>query len=245
MKNIFIKLSLVLFVLFSANEVYGRTQVVLEHIFDGYYYPFNFPLYQYQDDEKCFYPAISVADNNRISFITYNENYTIKDNYNVTFSIPSNYQPQAVGFSTSLKLADGTPFFIVTFVSQTIPQGSSNHCIAKMYDAKNGNYIADVGASSLGITPFTSIYLINGKPTILIMTTEYDNTTFKTSYKTYVYSLGAIESALIDIYEGENYQSPRPIMIYDMSGRIISQPVPGTPFIEVKSDGSSNVMMTK
>lgn len=237
MRKVLIFLSLFLFALPPINKLFAQSQIVLEHTFEGYYYPYNFPVYNEVNDEKCFYPAISQIDGNSVSFIIYNEDYTIKENYNVSFPIPQTYKPQAISFSNTLKLADGTPFFLVVFISEILSAGQENYAIAQMFNARTGNLLSNLGTSTLSITPYTVIYLINGKPTILMLSAEY-NADYGPSYRTFVYSLGTPETAIVNTYETDT-KPVQPIITFDIKGRMISQPIQGQSVIEVFSDGSS------
>ena len=219
------------------------SQIVLEHTFDGYYFPYNFPVYEDADTEPYFASPSITVNGNSITLISYNEDYTLRDYYHVTFDIPAGYKPSTITFSPSLKLTDGTPMFMVTFNSETISMGDKNYCIAKMYDARNGSLIEDIDTSSFSIMIFNTVYTINGKPSICVLNTSYDrNAEPVTSYTTKIYSLGTPVSSASQSISGERHPAA-PIMYYDINGNILSGPAVGTPYIRVNPDGSSNVYL--
>ena len=239
-----------LFILFCASfllvlRVFGASPVTLEHTFDGYYFPYNFPTYLNGDDDRYFYEPMISAEDGNISLKTYNEDYTLRDNYNVHFSIPINCEVYTISFSSSLQLADGTPFFIVIFKSTTIDYGKSNYMIGNLYDARNGAIICELGSSSGVIQILGSVYKINDKPSICVL---YNNVTpipnsygFSNSYLTKVYSLGNPPSGGTLNIEGNKISEP--IRTYDINGVLLREPIPGQPHIVVNSDGTSKVMI--
>ncbi|MDE5773028.1 MAG: hypothetical protein K2H86_01045 [Muribaculaceae bacterium] len=221
------------------------SQIVLEHTFDGNYFPYNFPVYEDADTEPYFAsPSINVTGNN-VTLISYNEDYTLRDYYHVTYDIPAGYKPSSIAFSPSLRLTDGTPMFMVTFKSETISLGDKNYCIAKMYDARNGSFIEDIDTSTFSITIFNAVYNINGKPSICVQNISYDRNSEPTTsytYTTKIFSLGTPVSSGAKSISGERH-TPAPIMYYDINGNILSGPAVGTPYIGVNPDGSSSVYL--
>ena len=235
------RVSLTILMLMLTIKAFSGSSVTLEHTFNGYYFPYNFPVYLSSDDDRYFYcPMISAYDGN-ISLKTYNEDYSLRDNYNVHFSIPTNYKVFSLSFSSQFQLSDGTPFFVVVFNSTSLTYGDSNYAIAKMYDARTGNLISDLGTASLVIQMIGGVYIINGKMSICMLYSEMSQSNIS-SYKTKIFSLGKAASNAIMYTESNNgYQEP--VYIYDMNGRLINQSLPGQPYIGIMPDGSSKVMI--
>ncbi len=244
MKRNFYTVFFILVALVFGTRISFATSLTLEHTFEGYYTPNNFPIYGSSDDDRYFYSPIIEANDGKISLKTYNENYTLRDNYEVTFEIPNGYTVQSVCFSSSLQLTDGTPFFMVTFVSESISMGDPLHCICKIYDARSGKVIGDLGSSTFSIMVLNTVFEINGKPSMVIIYTEYEKDTRRQYHVTRIYSLGSPISEVENVSEGDKRPS-EPIYIYDMNGRLLNQTIPGQPIISIFSDGSSKVRMSR
>lgn len=218
------------------------SQLILEHTFDGYYFPYNFPIYEDTDPTPYFASTSISVDGNTITLLSYNEDYTLRDNYHVSFDIPMGYKPSAIAFSPSLKMTDGTPMFAVSFTSESIPYGDKDYCIAKMYDARNGSLIDDLGSSTSSIMLLNAVYLINGKPSICVVYISYDRIESESSYITSIYSLGTPVTVVGESI-AEHRLSTAPIMYYDINGNILNGPADGIPYISVSPDGNSKVYM--
>lgn len=220
----------------------------MEHIFDGYYFPYNFPNYNYSEDEKYFYSPLISAENGNIQLLTYNEDYSVRERYDVCFSIPQGYKVQSLSFSSALQLADGTPFFIVVFTSTQTDYGKANYTIANMYDARNGSLIFNIGSASASIQLIGNVYKINSKPSICVLLSNATQIAgsygYQTSYITRVYSLGNPPADSINPLE-DSASTAEPIRTYDIKGRLISTPDSGQPYIGVMPDGSSQIRLAR
>lgn len=243
MKSLKFKFLFVLLLMMFSAQTYASPEITLEHTFDGYYYPWNFPLYLSEDDDKYFYSPMISADNGHISLKTYNEDYTLRENFEVYFSVPADYKVFSITFSGSLKFSDGTPFFIVVYNSTTITYGERNYCIVKLYDARNGNLLYDLGSSSASIQTIGGPYVINGKPSLCVLYSDATktNNTFVQNYTTKIFSVGEIVSSSVNSVD--SYKQVEPIRTYDINGRLLNNPVYGQPYIEVMSDGSAKVLI--
>jgi len=241
------RLSILILLTCLTVRTFAASPVTLEHTFDGCYIPYNFPTYLPSEDDRYFYCPLITADDGNISMKTYNEDYSLRDNYNVNLSIPINYKVYSVSFSSSFQLSDGTPFFIVVYTSTSIPYGESNYTIAKMYDARNGSPITDLGSSS-GTIQTGDVYLINGKISICMfyndVTQTSDSYSYSIPYLTKIFSLGKSSYNSVTSTENSN-RSSEPIFTYDMNGRLINQSYHGQPYIGVMQDGSSKIMINR
>lgn len=231
---------------FMVLKVSGASPITLEHTFDGDYYPRNFPTCGHVDDDRYFSSSRYIAKDGNISIKTYNEDYTIRDNYNVHISVPYSYEVYRIDFTPTMKLADGTPFFVVIFKSTTIDYGKSNYTICYLYNARTGAIICDLGSSTGIIDSSSYVYNINNKPSLCVIygdVTRIPNSYESiTSFKTKIYSLGSPPSGDAKNIEYNNNVS-EPIRTYNLNGVLINEPVPGSPCIIVNSDGTSNVVI--
>ena len=243
MKRLKFKFLLVLLLMMFSVQTYASPEITLEHTFDGYYSPWNFPMYQSADDDRYFLSPIISADNGHLSLKSYNEDYTLRDDYNVYFSAPANYKVLTISFRGDLKFSDGTPFFIVVYTSTTIPYGENNYCVAKLYDARNGSFLYDLGTSTISIPSIGGPYIINGKPSLCIVYVDakkVDNALVQ-KYTTKIFSIGEAVSSSVNSVD--SYKQVEPIRTYDINGRLLNNPVYGQPYIEVMSDGSAKVLI--
>lgn len=112
--------------------------LTLEHEFDGYYTPFNFMPYTETDDERYFYPMIHAIKGNEISLLTYNEDYSVKDEFNCVIPTIDGYTPNQISFSSSLKLTDGTPFYVVAYQKTGASLGSEAYTKSIAYNLNSG-----------------------------------------------------------------------------------------------------------
>lgn len=234
--------SVLLFIsILCAFSVKGEELVKLEHTFDGYYLPYNYSEYEYgdADDEFYFYSPTITPVGDSINLETYNEDYSLRDSYSVKFAVPSGYYSYSVTFSPSLKLTDGTPFFIVVFMSHE-PSGNNYYYKVHMFDANTGEMIADLGTNHGYINVQNIIYEINGKPSIVIVYYNFSGT--KTYYTTKIYSLGTPkeESDVANVIK----HKAQPLRTFDMNGREITNPTYGQPYIYQMEDGSAKLHMT-
>lgn len=222
-------------------KVFGVSPITLEHTFDGYYYPYNFQQYLASDDDRYFYSPIINPKGGRITLKTYNEDYSLRDNFDVSYSVPNGYEGATISFSSSYQLTDGTPFFIVTFNSQSIGIGNNGFSIANMYNARTGKLIAELGSASSSVSSIGTIYIINGKPSIVMIYIDYSRDSAQSTYTTKVFSLGTPDSSVHDIHSDN--RNVAPVYIYDMNGRLLNMPTDGMPYIGIMPDGTSKVMI--
>ena len=232
-------LSVIMMLALSAAT--GTETLKLEHEFDGYYFPYNFPLYLDADNDRYFYPMIISANKTTLSLKTYNEDYTTRDCYSVTFAVPDGYKTSSISYSSSLKLHDGTPFFIVTFQSTEVNIGESGYHTAAAFDCRTGRQLFDFESATGGIMCNTTIYLINGRPSIVVLYYDYNRNTNGTTYYTRIYSFG--EGNASATLQASDAPAAAPIITYDITGRIIENPMPGQIHINRYSDGTTKKMV--
>ncbi len=212
----------------------GQDLIKLEHTFDGYYSPFNFPFYTESDNDRYFTPSLTNLESNSVSLRSYNEDYSIRDEYSVTFDVPEGYMVQYGYFSPSMRMADGTMFFIVSFYNKnSIVIGQNDYCRAIAFNAADGKQIFELGSSSHRFGTSQYLYEINGKRSLLCYFYDYSNTTI-----TKVFSFGEATSGE-DTPEAAPRKLAEPIRTFDLNGRIIDAAIPGQPAIIQMSDGTA------
>lgn len=216
----------------------GQDLIKLEHTFDGYYSPFNFPFYTESDNDRFFMQSSPDINVNSVSLRSYNEDYSIRDDYSVTFAVPDGYQTTSVSFSPSMRMPDGTMFFIVNFNRQNSSTGNDNYCRAIAFDAADGKQIFDLGSSNSNIIALPYLYEINGKRSLVIQYLFLELNTLKISYITKVFSFGEATSGE-DTPEAAPRKLAEPIRTFDVNGRIIDTAIPGQPAIIQMSDGTA------
>ena len=205
----------------------------LEHTFDGYYSPWNMELFQ-EVNNKCFYEGIIQPNENSVKIKVYNEDYSIKDNINVSFNVPSGYKTSSCTYSPEFTLPDGNKFFIISFSRSDISDiGTPDYAIANAYDAKTGAFISTIASASGATLCTTSLFVINGKKSILVYENNIEN-----GYKTLVYSLGEAINYTPAV-PSESNMKPVPVITFDINGRIMDNPTPGVMTITKMSDGST------
>lgn len=218
---------------FSSYQIAkGENTLILEHTFPGYYYPHNFPIYSVDDEEKYFYPFFAPIDNRHIIATTYNEDYSVKDEIDVTLQVPEGTgSTYSIFYNPSLRFPDGRPFLIATF------QGWRTMA----FDAISGELVLDLGDSfsTTQIQPY--IYLINGKPS-LILVFIMGVTSGIINYETRIYSFSE-EINQSDIQS--NNITPRRIYCVDVNGRIINEPIANEFIIQVFNDGSTQKIINR
>ena len=214
--------------------------LTLEHEFEGYYSPLNFPVYTEADDDRYFYSPLISAEGNTLSLMTYNEDYSIRDDYQVTYAVPDGYKPGSVSFSPSMRINGEVPCFIVSFTATATNYGEPGYAKAQAFDARDGSLLFDLGTASQTINMMGPIYKINDKPSIVILYFDYhrEGTSAATTYRTRVYSLGESKTSS-DETAAAAARPAAPIRTYDLSGRLIEAPLPGQPHILLYGDGSA------
>lgn len=223
----------------SAPTAGALNTLHLEHSFNGYYFPYNFPVFQSADSEPYF------SDNNvqmdasgRISTVTYNEDYSVRERFDIQVDIPQGYKPASVAFNPYFKLDDGTTFFFASFQSTSLTLGDQGYQILNAYDAETGKLVESLFESTYGCTVFGSVFLINGKPSVILLFTEYDKITASTSYFTKVLSLGAKapeESSATAVVE----PSGAPVATFGINGLPTVVPQSGGVFIQQFENGTT------
>lgn len=228
-----------LFVCIFAIHTFAQVpKITLEHVFDGLYYPYNMGIYNpISDDDRYFYPPNLNINGSHIEGAIYNEDYSLRDRIDCIIDVPNGYKIGSVQFSGNMILPNGTKFFIVNFTKDGDAQmGDVDYAISKAYSYTQGKPLFDI-ASATYYTTFLSLYVINGKVSLIVYVCDYGGT-----YKTHVYSLGEAPSSSVMQIPQEGAK-PYPIRTYDMNGRLIDMDSKGIPIIIQYSDGSAVKMI--
>ena len=242
-----LKKIILMLIICSINSLATLAQetLILEHEFDGYYFPYNFKVYSESDDDRYFYPVLTEIEGNRISLLTYNEDYTIRDSFTITFPIPSGYKATQVSFSSSLKLGDGTPFCIVNYTKENAKYGSKDYAIAYAINTLNGNIIYKFPSCTGSVTINPTIFEINNKSSLVVTFMEYDwsdiTLSATTKYRSAIYSMAAkTPTRTKDIKD----TSPAlPIHTFNLDGIEVTYPQPGSIVIEQFPDGTTRKIL--
>lgn len=223
----------------AAHLLAQTSKPILEHIFDGYYYPYNMAIYNpSQEDDSYFYPELLNITDGHINAAIYNEDYTVRQSIDCTIDIPEGYKISSVEISGNMILPDGTEFFIVNFTKESWEQhGYADYSISKAYSCEAGNPLLFDIASATSSLSCLPMYVINGKVSLVVIARDYDNSTRQYSYKTYIFSLGECPSDSEQILTDRN--TPYTIRTYDMNGRLVDMESKGRPVIVQYSDGSA------
>ena len=228
-----------LFVCIFAIHTFAQVpKITLEHVFNGQYIPYNMGIYNpISDDDRYFYPVGS-----HIEGAIYNEDYSLRDRIDCIIDVPNGYKIGSVQFSGNMILPNGTKFFIVNFTKDGDAQmGDVDYAISKAYSYTQGKPLFDI-ASTTYYTTFSSLYVINGKVSLIVYVCDYDRETHRSITKTHVYSLGEAPSSSVMQIPQEGAK-PYPIRTYDMNGRLIDMDSKGIPIIIQYSDGSAVKMI--
>lgn len=231
-----------LMVCIFAIHMFGQDpKLVPEHIFDGLYQPYNMEIYNpISDDDRYFYPAALDINGGHIEGAIYNEDYSIRDRIDCIIDVPDGYKIGSVEMFGNMVLPDGTKFFIVTFTKNAYDQiGHADYAISKAYSYAQGNpLLFNIGSATYHIQPFSTLYVINGKISLIVLVYDQEPSNRYISHKTCVYSLGEAPSGSAMQIPQDGY-APYPIRTYDMNGRLINKDCKGIPIIIQYSDGSA------
>lgn len=213
---------------------------VLEHTFEGLYYPRNMEVYNpISDDDRYFDPTSLNINGGHIQGAIYNEDYSVRAQIDCTIDIPTGYKISDVQVGGNMILPDGTNFFIVNFSKEDHNQlGYADYALSKAYSYGQGNPLLFDIASASSMLNALSLYVINGKLSLVVFAYEYDLTTHTNVTKTCVYSLGEVGSSSANEIYQDGHQ-PYPIRTYDMNGRLVNMDSRGVPVIIQYSDGSA------
>lgn len=221
-----------------ATSAFASDLLTLEHTFDGYYMPYNFPIVTCSDGEKYFMDAQPQFDSatNIFSTKTYNEDYSVRDIVNVKLQgIPSGYRVSNVYYSPLFKLGDGISILVVSAFRGT-DVGKSDYCRCWVFNASTGGMISQIASSTGTCIVLNTIYEINGKRCFIVLKQNYGP---NISYQTEVYSLGDVPDSAIKASAGEALIYP--VEIYDLSGRVLDNLKQAAPSVKIvrMSDGST------
>lgn len=219
----------------AAGNTQAADTLKLEHTFDGYYMPYNMELKENPGD-KCFYPYLQHFSDGSVSIKTYNEDYSIREDINVSFNIPSGYYPNALSYSPGFEMSDGTKFFVVVFYSHEIPYKSPDYCKVNAYNAKTGKLITTLLRTEEMATVSPALLSINGKKSLIIL--EAVTVKGEADYKTNIYSFADVPNSVKTIPSDPNAPVV-PVITVDLTGRPVSEPMPGTITVTRMSDGST------
>ena len=244
---IFRSLISVAIMMVTSSICFASSPLSLEHTFNGYYLPYNFPVVQESDNDQYFADPNPTFNQSTNTFSTksYNEDYTVRNSINVTLrNFPSGYEVSTVSYSPHFKMPDGTPVISVS-AKRNIPtqMGKSDFAKCWFFNAETGEMITEVAKSSLGIFVLNTVYAINGKKSVVVVGMDYSST--GTSYKTYIYSLGDIANSMIVEQSAESV--PYVIAIYDIAGKEIGNIRQASPAVQIikMSDGTSHKVIHK
>lgn len=233
-----------LFVCIFAIHTFAQVpKITLEHVFDGLYYPYNMGIYNpISDDDRYFYPAGLNINGSHIEGAIYNEDYSLRDRIDCIIDVPNGYKIGSAQFSGNMILPNGTKFFIVNFTKDGDAQsGDVDYAISKAYSYTQGKPLFDIASATFS-TQLLSLYVINGKVSLIVFVNDYDRETHRSITKTHVYSLGEAPSSSVMQIPQEGAK-PYPIRTYDMNGRLIDMDSKGIPIIIQYSDGSAVKMI--
>lgn len=233
-----------LFVCIFAIHTFAQVpKITLEHVFNGQYIPYNMGIYNpISDDDRYFYPAGLNINGSHIEGAIYNEDYSLRDRIDCIIDVPNGYKISSAQFSGNMILPNGTKFFIVNFTKDDYNQmGDVDYAISKAYSYTQGKPLFDIASATFSTTCL-SLYVINGKVSLIVYVSDYDWETHISIIKTNVYSLGEAPSSSVMQIPQEGAK-PYPIRTYDMNGRLIDMDSKGIPIIIQYSDGSAVKMI--
>ena len=238
----------VTFMMVASGICFASSPLSLEHTFNGYYLPYNFPVVQESDNDQYFADSNPTFNKSTNTFTakTYNEDYTVRNSIDVTLrNFPSGYEVSSVSYSPHFKMPDGTPVISVSATRNLASQmGNSDYAKCWFFNAKTGEMITEVANSSFSIFVLNTVYAINGKQSVVVVGMDY-NSSGATSYKTYIYSLGDVPNSLI--VEQSTESVPYVIGIYDIEGKEIGNIRQASPAVQIikMSDGTSHKVIHK
>ena len=232
-----------LFVCIFAIHTFAQVpKITLEHVFDGLYTPYNMGIYNPISDDDRYFSSIININGSHIEGAIYNEDYSLRDRIDCIIDVPNGYKISSAQFSGNMILPNGTKFFIVNFTKDGDAQmGDVDYAISKAYSYTQGKPLFDI-ASATSSTVLSSLYVINGKVSLIVYVYDFDRETLSSDIKTHVYSLGEAPSSSVMQIPQEGAK-PYPIRTYDMNGRLIDMDSKGIPIIIQYSDGSTVKMI--
>lgn len=224
-----------LFIFLIGIKVFAVSPITLEHTFDGIYYPYNFNSFD-GFDTPCFSDSKLDTATGEYTIKTYSENYSLIEQYEGYIDEPYGYKARSMYYNPSCKFSDGTAFITIIFESQSLSYGANGYCIAKIYNATNGQIIADLGMSSSGIL-IDGVYNINGKPSIRVSYLNFEGYNF-----TKIYSLGITQKGSIGALN-DNHSKVESIHLYDLNGIPIKESIDGQVYIKATENGTTNKLI--
>lgn len=174
----------------TSGICFASSPLSLEHTFNGYYLPYNFPIVQESDNDQYFADSNPTFNSSTLTFTTktYYEDYTVRNSIDVTLrNFPSGYKVSSVSYSPHFQLPDGTPVISVSATRNSASQmGNSDYAKCWFFNAKTGEMITEVAKSNFSVFVLNTVYAINGKQSVVVVGLDYNSSTGAQTYKTYL-----------------------------------------------------------